>query len=423
MIGRPETVVLDHGWMVRRMECRACGGRNLEIFLSLGEVPLANAFLRAEELNRPEARFPLEVYFCTDCLLVQLLHVVRPDILFSNYLYRTGTNQTIARHNAALTEAVVGELGLSANDLVVEIASNDGSLLQWFRSRRVRTLGVEPAGNIAEIARAAGIDTLEEFFDARVATTLVSRYGLAAAVIANNVLAHVDSTVEFLAACKQILAPRGRLIVEVPSLAEMLERLEYDTIYHEHLCYFSINALMRVFSEAGLALERIDRVEIHGGSLRLWARHPDGNGHSSPVLQMAQDERSAGLDRLETYQAFARRVEQHREELRALIDQLRAAGESIIGYGAPAKGNTLLGYCGLDVRTIPYTVDRSPLKVGLYTPGTHIPILPIDTILRDQPDNVLILAWNFAPEIMEALSEYRKRGGRFILPVPQPRVV
>lgn len=408
--------------VTRRTTCHACGGANLELFLSLGEVPLANSFLTAEQLGMAEPRFPLEVFFCSDCSLVQLLHVVDPEVLFSNYAYRTGTNETIAAHNAALASAVVSELRLASEDLVAEVASNDGSLLQCFRRHGVRTVGIEPARNIAQIAREAGIETVNEFFDQDTAARFARKYGLAAAVLANNVLAHVDATAEFLAACKSILRPEGRVIIEVPYLVEMLERLEYDTIYHEHLCYFSVTALMRLFEEAGLALDRVDRVDIHGGSLRLWARHADSAGHAEAVRSRADAETAAGLTQLRTYQEFAGRVERHRDELRRLLQRLKGEGKSVVGYGAPAKGNTLLCYCGIGTDLVSYTVDRSPLKIGLHTPGTHIPIFSTDRIFSDQPDYVLILAWNFAPEIMEFLRSYQERGGRFILPIPEPTI-
>jgi len=423
MSARPETSLSPSEVLTRRTKCRACGGTNLVLFLNLGELPLANSFLHAEKLRQAEPRFPLEVFFCDDCSLVQLLHVVHPEILFSNYLYRTGTNQTISRHNAALAEAAIDRLQLSSEDLVVEIGSNDGSLLGCFRERGVRTVGIEPAKNIAEIARAAGIETLDLFFDGRSAETLVQGYGAASVVIANNVLAHVDATLDFLAACRRVLRPEGVVIIEVPYLVELLGRLEYDTIYHEHLCYFSVTSLMRLFAEAGLTLERIDRIEIHGGSLRLWARPGGDSRHAHSVREMAEGEHKAGLAGLDRYQEFARGVERHRERLLALLRRLKSDGKSIVGYGAPAKGNTLLCYCGIGTELLPYTVDRSPLKVGLFTPGTHIPVLPVERILSDQPDYVLLLAWNFAEEIMKSLEAFRQQGGHFILPLPEPVIL
>jgi len=420
---RVETGSLLSKILTRRTACRGCGGTNLARFLSLGDVPLANSFLSAEQLQEIELRFPLEVFFCGDCSLVQLLHVVSPQVLFSNYVYRSGTSQTLARHNAALADDVVSRLRLCSDDLVLEVGSNDGSLLQCFRKRGVCTVGVEPAKNIARIAREAGINTLTEFFDARSAAAVASRHGLATVLIANNVLAHVDAPVEFLTACRGILQPRGRVIIEVPYLVDLLDRFEYDTIYHEHLCYFSVTAFLPLFAEAGLALERVDRLGIHGGSLRLWAKHADAAGHAESVRQMAEQEGNAGLAGLATYQEFARRVEWHREELLALLWELKGEGKSIAGYGAPAKGNTLLCYCGIGTELLPYTVDRSPLKVGLCTPGTHIPVAPVERIFREQPDYVLLLAWNFAPEIMKSLRPYRERGGQFVLPIPEPRIV
>ncbi|MGH9858516.1 MAG: class I SAM-dependent methyltransferase [Candidatus Acidiferrales bacterium] len=406
-----------------RTTCRACDSQALSPVLSLGEVPLANSYLSADQLHLPEPRFPLEIYFCESCSLLQLRHVVSPDVLFSHYLYMTGTNQTIVKHNQALAAAVSRELGLSAGDLVVEVASNDGSLLACFNKYDVRTLGIEPARNIASIARQRGIETLNEFFDQRTAEQILAEKGPAKAVLANNVLAHVDSTVEFLSACRTILAPDGRVVVEAPYLAEMLERLEYDTIYHEHLCYLSVTPLLRLFERAGLALDRVDRVPIHGGSLRLWAKHLDSSGHSESVRQMAALERDAGFHRIETYLEFARRVQHSRTQLVALLDQIHAQGKIVAAYGAPAKGNTLLCYCGITSDRIPYTVDRSPLKIGLHTPGSHIPILPVETLFERQPDFVLLLAWNFAEEILDFLKPYRDRGGRVILPIPEPRVV
>ncbi len=422
MSSRPETRSAQE-LMTRRSNCRACRGNRLRLFLDLGEVPLANSFLSAKELILPEPTFPLEVFFCEDCSLVQLLHVVSPEVLFSHYLYRSGTSQMIAQHNQKLSESASAELRLRAEDLVVEVASNDGSLLSWFKKRGIRTLGVEPAKNIAQIAREEGIETLNEFFDTQIAKRIVAERGQASVVIANNVLAHVDATVDFLSAARELLKPEGRVIIEVPYLGEMLDRLEYDTIYHEHLCYFSIAALMRMFAEAGLSLARVDHVPIHGGSLRLWGTRDNKNGHSESVRQMAEAERQRGLGSLKLYQDFAARVEQNRAALLALLEQLRREGKRIAGYGAPAKGNTLLCYCGIGTELLPFTVDMSPLKVGLYTPGSRIPVLPVQKIFEEQPDFVLILAWNFAPEIMKFLDPLHQKGTRFILPIPEPKIL
>ncbi len=411
------------GVLTVRDTCRACGGRKLHKFLDLGEVPLANSYLTANRLQEPEPRFPLEVYFCADCWLVQLLHVVNPEVLFSNYLYRTGTNATIVGHNNALSKSVVESLRLGAKDLVVEIASNDGSLLGALRERGVRTLGVEPAKNIAALAREAGIETINEFFNSAVAARIVREHGPASAVVANNVLAHVDATSDFLAACRALLTPGGRVVIEAPYLAEMLSRFEYDTIYHEHLCYFAVRPLMRLFERAGLELERAEQVEIHGGSLRLWGRASSDAGHGPQVREMAEAERRAGFGELGTYGAFAGAVARNRERLLDILRGWRTEGKRVAGYGAPAKGNTLLCYCGIDTALLPYTVDRSPLKIGMLAPGSHIPIYPVERLLEEPPDYVFLLAWNFADEILEFLRPVRERGTRVLLPIPEPRII
>lgn len=408
----------------RRTECRACGGRALRRVLRLGPQPLANAFLRDAESFGAEMRFPLDLHVCETCSLVQLVDVIDPEVLFRDYVYVTGTSTTIAEHNRRYADAVVRELGMGPDDLVVEAASNDGSLLREFARRGVRALGVEPARNIAEMARAAGIETVAEFFEPGIAARLREEHGPARAVIGNNVLAHVDDTRGFLRAGRDLLAPGGRVVVEVPCGGELLERLEYDTVYHEHLCYFSVAALLRLAEGAGLAVRRVDRVPVHGGSLRVWMGiDSESDGHDAAVLAMAEEERARGVASPERWERFARDVDTNRTALRALLGRLRMEGRSVAGYGAPAKGNTLLNYCGIGADLLPYTVDRSPLKVGSWTPGMHIPVLPVETLLERQPDYVLILAWNFADEIMEQQSEYRARGGRFVLPVPEPRIV
>ncbi len=423
MSPRPEATRLIAEMLTRRNECRACSGGRMVKFLPLGSVPLANSYLTPQQLNDPEPRFPLEVYYCEDCSLVQLLDVVDPEILFGNYLYRTGTNQTIVRHNAALAESVVKKLGLGSQSLVVEIASNDGSLLSAFRERGTRTLGVEPARNIAQIAREAGIETISEFFNMGVAQKILKSHGPASAVLANNVLAHVDQTVPFLAACRTLLGPGGRVVIEAPYLGELLKQLEYDTVYHEHLCYLSVTALKRMFEAAGLALDDVGLVDIHGGSLRIWGRAMDAAGHGESARKMAAEEAAAGVTRLATYQGFAGRVAHNREQLRALLARLRAEGKRIAAYGAAAKGNTLLCYCGIGRETLEFVADRSPLKLGLHMPGSHVPIVPVEKIFETQPDYVLILAWNFAKEILVTLEPYRAKGGKCILPIPEPTIV
>ena len=407
-----------------REHCRACGETQLVRFLVLGPQPLANANLGDPAKAETELTFPLDLYFCDSCSLVQLADVIDPETLFRHYIYVTGTSETIASHNQAYARTVTDLLNLGPDDLVVEVASNDGSLLTRFRDLGVRTLGVEPAANIARIARERGIDTVSEFFDGPTGRRLRDERGPARAVIGNNVLAHVDDTQDFLRGAKALIDGDGLVIVEVPYAREMLERLEYDTVYHEHLCYFSVTALLRLCDTVGLTLVRVDEVSVHGGSLRCYAGLPGHYGaHGAGVLTMANTERSLGITSLARWRQFARDVEAQRTALRALLTQLRREGKTIAGYGAPAKGNTLLNYCGIGTDLVPYTVDRNPLKVGTYTPGMHLPVLPVDTLVERQPDYVLILAWNFADEIIRQQQRYHDAGGQFIVPIPMPALV
>jgi hypothetical protein len=333
----------------------------------------------------------------------------------------TGTSDTIAAHNVGYARTVVELLGLTERDLVVEVASNDGSLLGRFQTHGVRTLGVEPARNIAALARAAGIETISEFFNEAAGPVIRASHGPAKAVIGNNVLAHVDEPVGFLRGAAALLADDGLVITEVPYLREFVDRLEYDTVYHEHLCYFSVSALMRLAERAGLSIIRVDHVPVHGGSIRMYAglraRHPE---HAPAVRAIAAQEQADGLTTLPRFRAFAADVARQREALRSLLLRLRAEGRSVAGYGAPAKGNTQINYCGITIDLMAWTVDKSPHKVGRFIPGTHQPILPATELLARQPDYAVILAWNFAEEIMRQQAEYRARGGKFILPLPTP---
>jgi hypothetical protein len=408
----------------RRTTCRVCGAATLDPMLSLGSTPLANAFLGSPAEFATERRYPLDLYVCRHCALPQLADVVDPEVLFRHYLYVSGTSDTIAAHHDAYADTIRGLQALGPGDLVVEVASNDGSLLRRFSGHGVRTLGIEPAENLAAAARASGIATLPRFFNAAAARVVREEHGAAKAIVANNVLAHVDEPVDFLAGCRDLVDASGLIAIEVPYVRDLLDRLEYDTIYHEHLCYFSMTALVRACDAIGLSVVRVDRVAVHGGSIRLYLRHGAGR-HASEASDLAEAERLAGLTTLDPWTAFADRVRAHRTTLVDLLERLAADGRRLAGYGAPAKGNTLLNYCGVDTRLIPYTVDKNPMKVGLYTPGAHLPVRPVSTLVdpATAPDYVLLLAWNFADEIMRQQAGFRRQGGAFIVPIPEPRVV
>ncbi|HTL06580.1 MAG TPA: class I SAM-dependent methyltransferase [Gemmatimonadales bacterium] len=408
----------------RRDSCRACGAGGLELFLDLGSQPLANAFLHSPAEFAGEPAFPLALYLCHDCGLVQLADVIAPEALFRNYIYVTGTSETMAAHNRAYAGTVAQWLGLGPGDLVVEAASNDGSLLACFQQQGSRVLGVEPALNLAELARGRGIPTEAVFFGPETAARLRAAHGPARAVLGNNVLAHVDDPRGFLAGARSLLADDGLVIVEVPYLGELLRRLEYDTVYHEHLSYFSISALLRLAGDAELRVVRIDQVPVHGGSLRLYAAPAiAGRDHAADVLAAAAAEREAGLTAPARWHRFAADVERHRTALRELLTRLQGEGRTLAAYGAPAKGNTLLNYCGIGVELLPYTVDRNPLKVGCFTPGMHLPVLPVESLPERRPDVLVVLAWNFAEEIMRQQRAHTERGGRFLLPLPVPQLL
>lgn len=403
----------------RLANCRVCGSRTLDPVLDLGTQPLANAFLTPADLGRTEPAYPLVLCRCRACGHAQLSLTVSPDVLFREYPYMSGTSDTIPAHFAQYARDVTERFLPADRAFVVEVGSNDGTLLRAFDRVRARRLGIEPARNIAALARAAGIDTLGEFFGESLAAEVARTHGRADAIIANNVVAHIDDLAGLARGVATLLAERGVFVAEFPYLGDMLEQVEYDTIYHEHLSYFTVAAATRVFEGAGLTLFDVRRVAVHGGSLRIFVGRQ--RSASVEVERMLALERAAGYATAAPFARFAARVHAQRDALRALLDARLARGEVLAGYGAAAKGNTLLNFCGVDRRTLRYIADRSPLKQGLLTPGGHIPVRDVGAIQSERPDALLLLAWNFADEIMRQQAAYRERGGVFIVPIPLPR--
>lgn len=411
--------------LVSRLACRFCGAPLSEVFVDLGASPLANSYLEPEDLSRAEAFYPLCVYVCGECLLVQLPEEERPEAIFSDYAYFSSYSDSWLRHAKTYAEAMIERFGLGPGTQAIEIASNDGYLLRWLKERGVPVLGIEPARNVAEAAEAAGIPTIVKFFGAATARELVAEGKRADLLVGNNVLAHVPGLNDFVAGLKILLAPSGVLTMEFPHLLRLMAEDQFDTIYHEHYSYFSFATVRKVFSAHGLTLFDVEELPTHGGSLRIYARHDEDA--SKPVGERVADllarEEAAGLGKLETYRSFGERVQRVKWGLLRFLIASKEAGKSIAGYGAPAKGNTLLNYCGIRTDFLDYTVDRSPHKQGRYLPGVRIPIHGPDRLRETRPDYVLILPWNLKEEIVEQMADVRSWGGRFVVAIPEVEIL
>lgn len=404
------------------LRCRACQHDHLDEILNLGSVPLANELLTAEQTKEPEDRFPLDLFFCPSCSLVQIGETVPPERLFRHYTYASSFSDTMVAHAKKLVESLIARRALGAGSLVIEVASNDGYLLQFYRQQGVQVLGIEPAKNIAEIAKAKGIPTLAEFFDDDLARQLAAENRYADVIHAHNVFAHVPDPNRFLGGVKQILKPNGVVVIEAPYVGELISKLEFDTIYHEHFSYYSLSAVQALCKRHGLMVSDVELVPIHGGSLRFYISHAGGEA-SPAVVELAAREKAEGLLNFDYYRTFADRVWQLKAELNSLLTRLKGEGKRIAAYGASAKGSTLMNAFGIDGKLIDFVVDRSDLKQGRFTPGNHLEILPPSALLERRPDYVLLLTWNFASEILAQQDEFRRSGGHFIIPVPEVAIV
>lgn len=407
-----------------RKHCRTCGSSQLKLILDLGHTALANDFLKPDEVSHYDVSLPLRVVLCPDCSLVQLADTVDPKILYSHYAYVTSTSRTMDAHLNNLMTHLLSSGRLGAGSKALEIASNTGVFLKKFKEQGCDVLGIEPAGNIADVALATAIPTRKEFFNSETAKKLRAEWGAADLIMGRHVFAHIDDLKDLVAGLEIISHENTLVAFEVPYAVDFFEHTEYDTIYHEHLSYISAASIAALVKDTAFMLARIEHYPIHGGSILFHLRRRSAKiePHAS-VAAALQNEKNLRLAEPATWADFARRVNRIRTELPALLRKLKAEGKRIIGYGASAKGNTLLNTCGLSTKELDYIIDNTPFKQGKVAPGSWIPVRPPEALLADQPDYALLLAWNFAPEIIRREVEFQKRGGRFILPIPQPKVI
>ena len=404
--------------------CRCCAAPLRHTFVDLGMSPLCESYLRADQLNDMEPFYPLHVYVCDQCFLVQLQEYVRPEAIFTEYAYFSSYSQSWLDHARRYTDKMIEELGLSGASRVIEVASNDGYLLQYFVARGIPALGIEPAANVAQAAITKSVPTLLKFFGRETALELVAEGRQADLLIGNNVLAQVHDINDFVAGMKIVLAPRGVITLEFPHLMRLVAENQFDTIYHEHFSYFSLLSATRILADHGLIVYDVEELETHGGSLRVYACHAEDplRPITPRVDTLRAREVAAGVEDLGYYADFASRVRETKHKLLDFLIAAKRAGKSIAGYGAPGKGNTLLNYCGIRTDFLEYTVDRNPYKHGKFLPGTHIPIHPPERIRETRPDYVLILPWNLRQEIVTQLAYIKEWGGQCLVPIPDVQV-
>lgn len=403
------------------MKCRVCQS-NTNVFFSLGEMPLVNSFLKRQEDFLQEERYDLSVAFCPSCFLVQLQTVVSPQDLFEDYIYFSSTSDSFLEHCKKSVDYFCSRFSLTKENRVIEIGSNDGSFLQFFKTRGMDILGVDPAKNIASVANQKGIPTIAEFFNLALARKLLEDGKKADVLYGANVLAHVPKILDFAHGIKMILAPSGTAIFEFPYIAGLMEN-KFDTIYHEHVYYYSVIALRNLFSRADLELYDVEMVPVQGGSLRIFLSHPGSYKETSALKTMIENEFKKKFNHIETYNAIGDSIARLKQNLLDLLNRIKKEGKTIAAYSAPAKGNVLLNYFGIGSNYLDFIVDKSPAKHGLYTPGMHLLVEPVEAIYEKRPDYLMILCWNIANEAIEQMNEYHKQGGKFIIPAPEVKVI
>ncbi len=405
--------------------CRFCTTPLRHTLVDLGMSPLCESYVSREQLNQMEAFYPLHVKVCDQCFLAQLEEYVSVEHIFSEYAYFSSYSETWLKHAADYTDMIVQRLGLGRESLAVELASNDGYLLQNFVKKGIPALGIEPAANVAKAAVEKGVPTLIKFFGRKTAQEIVADGKKADLIIGNNVLAQVPDLNDFVGGIRILLKPQGVATLEFPHLIRLLAENQYDTIYHEHFSYFSFITVEKIFAAHGMALFEVEEIPTHGGSIRIYARHIDDNSKpvSPRVLELRSRELAAGLDRMDTYKTFGEKVMESKRSLLNFLIEAKRSGKRVAGYGAPGKGNTMLNYCGVRTDFLDYTVDRNPYKQGKFLPGTHIPIHAPEKIYQTKPDYVLILPWNFKDEIVKQMAGIREWGGKFVVAIPNARII
>lgn len=408
------------------MNCRFCNAELRDEFIDLFNSPAANSFLSAEQLNEPEVFFPLKVLVCKNCFLVQIDEYKKSTAIFDNeYVYFSSYSTSWLAHAKNYAQIISDKLDLDAKSLVVEIASNDGYLLQYFKEKKIPVLGIEPTGNTAEVARSKGIETISEFFGVRLANTLLRQDIQADLLIGNNVLAHVPDINDFVAGMKLLLKPKGVITMEFPHLMELITNNQFDTIYHEHYSYLSLFSVQKIFKKHGLEIFDVEQLSTHGGSLRIYCKHLDNNEKSvSPnVKRVLSMENNQGVDKIHCYSGFKQKAEKIKTDLLTQLIEFRNTGKKVAAYGAAAKGNTLLNYCGIKNDFIQFVVDANPSKQGKFLPGSHIPVVDEMTIKNEKPDIIIIFPWNLSDEIMTQLDYVRTWGCKFLVPIPSVQLI